>query len=106
MPLYEYECPEHGVFEAMNTMARSAEPAPCPTCDLRCGRIVSAPRLASMPRAQVLARDRNERSRHEPRLSSSPDPHGDGHTHRHAKKAAPRGLHAYHGARPWVIEHA
>jgi putative FmdB family regulatory protein len=105
VPLYEYECPEHGVFEAMNVMARSAEPAACPTCDARSPRIVSAPRLASLPRAQVLARDRNERSRHEPRVSSRPDLDSEGHCHRHAK-AAPRGLRGYHGARPWVIEHA
>lgn len=31
MPLYDYKCPEHGYFEAKNSMADHAR-AECPTC--------------------------------------------------------------------------
>ena len=68
MPLYEYECREHGVFEQSRSIAESAEDATCPDC--RCGapRIVSLPSLGRMDRSQVRAMAVNERSRHEPRV--------------------------------------
>ena len=68
MPLYEYECAEHGVFEAQRehravrrgtALARSAARGS--------PRIVSATNLGRIERSQVRAMDRNEKSRHEPR---------------------------------------
>jgi putative FmdB family regulatory protein len=104
MPLYEYECRDHGIFENLGTIAQSRQPAACPTCDALCSRIVSAPHLACLPRAQVLARDRNERSRHEPKVSSSSRP--SAHEHACEARSSPnRALTTYKGARPWVIEH-
>lgn len=32
MPLYEYVCEEHGVFDDWKDFARCAEPASCPHC--------------------------------------------------------------------------
>jgi putative FmdB family regulatory protein len=66
MPLYEYECRDHGVFEQSRRVAEALEDAPCPSCTRDAPRIVSMPSLACMERSQVKARDRNERSRHEP----------------------------------------
>lgn len=67
MPLYEYECVAHGVFELSRPMAEAALAAPCPECEAAAPRILSAPRLACLPAASMRAHDRNERSRHEPR---------------------------------------
>jgi putative FmdB family regulatory protein len=103
MPVYEYECGEHGLFELIRNISESSEPAPCPDCSLPGARVLSAPHLSVMPRSQILARDRNERSRHEPRISKSPHAHEHHVTRGPAQKPQP--LQAYHGRRPWVIEH-
>lgn len=102
MPVYEYECRAHGVFEELRSLNERQLPAPCPQCRTDARRVVSVPALACMPRSQVVARDRNEQSRHEPRVS-------EGSGHRHASSAAPPEpgrAQVYHGPRPWVVEHA
>jgi putative FmdB family regulatory protein len=68
MPLYEYECGDHGVFEETRSLAQSTDDAACPACRRAAPRIVSMPTLARMDRSQVKARDRNEQSRHEPKV--------------------------------------
>jgi putative FmdB family regulatory protein len=108
MPVYEYECTDHGVFEALTPLARYAEPAPCPECDLASVRVISTPHLASMARASYVAAERNERSRHEPRMVKKDR---SGHDHKHGvneKTRDPAGrpaLRASHGSRPWALEH-
>lgn len=96
MPIYEYECSEHGLFEAERSMLRSAEPSPCPHCQSSARRVLSATRTALLPRASSIARERNEKSRHEPvlqRVRGGP------------QRSSPRSrLHASHG-RPWCLEH-
>lgn len=95
MPIYEYECPEHGVFERERAMAEARSPAPCPVCDVAARRIISAPNLTALPRSAVLARDRNERSRHEPRV-----------VQREARRdTGPPRARSHAGPRPWVLEH-
>lgn len=40
MPLYEYFCKHcDGVFEKMATIAKASDPAPCPVCSKKAGRI-------------------------------------------------------------------
>lgn len=96
MPLYEYECREHGVFELVRPMAESRLGAPCPRCGLLSARILSTPARLCLPRATRVAHERNERSRHEPKLvqreavSSSP-------------VQSPPLRHG--GGRPWALEH-
>ena len=95
MPLYEYDCKQHGVFEAIHSIMQAEEPQRCPSCDALSQRVLSAPRLACVGAHERIARDRNEKSQHEPRLSRPP-------------KAAPSerpALRASHGSRPWVLEH-
>jgi putative FmdB family regulatory protein len=99
MPLYEYECAEDGVFEAQRPLGEFAAPATCPVCDGWSQRILSAPRLTAMPRAAVVARDRNERSAHEPSVVSAADKGG---APQRAKAAS--GL-ASSGGRPWALGH-
>lgn len=98
MPIYEFECAEHGAFELTRSIARMREPAPCPECGEHGKRLLSAPNLAT---GSVIARRAaavHERSQHAPRI-----------VQREAPKArdepARRTLHASHGGYPWAIGH-
>jgi putative FmdB family regulatory protein len=96
MPLYEYRCSDHGVFEAMGRMSRSGEPGSCPACEASAPRILSSVRGAQLERSQVIARDRNERSAHEPRLVETKKKVATGERPKPQRS---------HGQRPWVLEH-
>jgi putative FmdB family regulatory protein len=106
MPVYEYECAKHGVFELLKSVAQVHEPGICPDCERPGRRLISVPTLSSMVRSEVIARDRNERSRYEPRIASSPGSCSHSGPCNHGRKAKPGQLKAYKGKRPWVIEHA
>lgn len=96
MPLYEYECAAHGVFERARSMAEASLGAACPECAENAPRILSVPRLACVSRAQAKAHAVNERSRHEPR-----------HVERPGGQSLPRDapkLMTGHG-RPWALGH-
>ena len=56
MPVYEYQCSEHGVFELIKSVAQVREPGLCPACEQPGQRLISAPMLSVMPRSQVIAR--------------------------------------------------
>jgi putative FmdB family regulatory protein len=111
MPMYEYECSDHGVFELLKALAQYAEPACCPECDQRAERVLSAPRLSGLMRPGMIAHARNEQSRHEPRHARSI--HDCAHPHHKQPEARPTQrrepakptLKKYTGVRPWVIEH-
>jgi putative FmdB family regulatory protein len=106
VPIYEYECRTHGVFELLKSVSQAYEAGLCPLCDTPGRRLISIPTLAAMARSEVIARDRNERSSHEPRLSSTPGSCNHAGPCNHGRKPPPGKLKAYHGKRPWVIEHA
>ncbi|MGC4087975.1 MAG: zinc ribbon domain-containing protein [Polyangiaceae bacterium] len=95
MPLYEYECREHGVFELVRPMADSAKGAECPWCQSKAPRILSAPAVQQVAFATRVALDRNEKSRHEPVLQRRTRP---------ADTGAPIRPVVSHG-RPWALEH-
>ncbi|MDB4973310.1 MAG: regulatory protein FmdB family [Myxococcaceae bacterium] len=111
MPMYEYECRDHGVFEVLKSLAQYAEPAACPECDLTAMRVLSTPRLSGLSRPDMIAHSHNERSRHEPRHAKST--HDCAHPHHkearalaaHKGQPAKPTLKKYTGVRPWVIEH-
>jgi putative FmdB family regulatory protein len=108
MPLYEYECTDHGAFELLRTVSEHAAAAHCPTCGVESQRLFSAPYLTVMPRNQVIARERNEQSRYAPRVSDQkPGNHRctTSCSHGSSKTGSGQGLRAYGGKRPWVIEH-
>jgi putative FmdB family regulatory protein len=95
MPLYEYECVDHGVFEAHRPMAESADKGACPVCRRGAPRIVSALYQGRMETSQVKAIERNEESRHEPRVvRAAPRPAGE-----------PRPMMRASGGYPWAIGH-
>jgi putative FmdB family regulatory protein len=104
MPVYEYECGDHGVFEHLRSLAESALPGICPSCEEEAPRVLSVPHLTGVPRATMVAHDRNEQSRHEPRHA-----HNCGKPRKPDRAASVPGerpaLKRYTGARPWVIEH-
>jgi len=99
MPIYEYECTEHGLFEEMRPMQRSGEAADCPTCAASAPRVLSATRTNLVPRAVSIAHARNEKSQHSPHVCTSGCSHG--------KPKQPKRTQAqvYRGKRPWVMEH-
>jgi putative FmdB family regulatory protein len=99
MPIYEYECSAHGIFEEMRPMQRSGEAADCPECNESAPRVLSATRTNLVPRAVSIAHSRNEKSQHSPHVCTSGCGHGK-------PKAAKRtGPQVYRGKRPWVMEH-
>lgn len=102
MPIYEYECGQHGLFEELRPMSRSGESAACPDCAVPSPRVLSPTRTNVVPRAVSVAHARNEKSQHSPEVCS----HAHGH-HRDRPKAPkrPGQLQAYRGKRPWVMEH-
>ncbi len=96
MPIYEFECNEHGYFDEQRPMALAKADAPCPACGARARRVLSVPQLAQPTSSEPSARDDNERSRHEPRRVVREKPNGG--------EPAPRKVQASHG-RPWAIGH-
>ena len=105
MPIYEYDCPEHGLFEELRPMRHSSEAAACPECTGASPRVLSATRTNVVPRAVSLAHTRNEKSQHAPEVHTRGH-HHDHHHHPSGKNPQRPGvLQAYHGKRPWVMEH-
>jgi len=98
MPIYEYECSQHGTFELTRPMADVREPAPCPDCGGFGRRLLSAPNLATGSAIGRRAAAVNERSQHEPRVVQrvTPKPTGE---------PAKRAVHSSHGGYPWAIGH-
>jgi putative FmdB family regulatory protein len=106
MPIYEYECEAHGVFEALGVMSEPRRPQACPECQTLAPRILSTVHIAGLPAAVRKAHAINEKSREAPHVCGS----GCSHGHRSTKPAAtgapktPRPQVA-RGGRPWVLEH-
>ena len=115
MPIYEYECEAHGVFELMREMAQARAGGACPECDESCPRILSVPRISALSKQTRVAIERNEKSQHEPRVATR-NKHvcGSGCNHGHTPKRlqtktpaaeAKTPSRVYTGPRPWVVEH-
>jgi putative FmdB family regulatory protein len=106
MAMYEYQCEAHGVFEAVRSLHEAALPEPCPDCGHHAARILSAPHLAQVSGSERVARDRNERSSHEPRLVKGPA-YGkpDSKKPQRDPEARPA-LRRSHNSRPWALEHS
>ena len=96
MPIYEYECNEHGVFEELRPMDRSREGAECPECRATAPRVLSPTRTNLVPRTVSVAHARNEKSQHAPEHSCHH------HPTKPRRSAKPQ---VYRGKRPWVMEH-
>ena len=115
MPIYEYECEAHGVFELMREMAQARAGGACPECDESCPRILSVPRISALSKQTRVAIERNEKSQHEPRVATR-NKHGCGSGCHHGPTPnrlqiktpaaeAKTPSRVYTGPRPWVVEH-
>jgi putative FmdB family regulatory protein len=125
MPIYEYECQQHGVFDELRSFDEYQLPANCPVCENACARAVSMPRFRMMSDGKFKAHERNEKSQHEPAAHK-----GKLADHALFKGKAKRGhyctsscdhqkntsadstspeksqtFQSYLGPRPWVVEH-
>jgi len=101
MPLYEFDCEDHGLFDEMRSFDLSSAPAKCPVCGKECQRVLSVPRTRVLDRSTRIGMERNEKSRHEPRKHVC---HA-GCNHGKPQKPKSKGYQPYTGSRPWVVEH-
>lgn len=69
MPIYDYQCEECGSFTALRKMSESDAAAACPSCGVSGVRVITAPQLAILGKAQRSAYERNEKSAHEPKMA-------------------------------------
>ena len=94
MALYEYDCATCGPFDVIRPMAESARPARCPGCGEEARRVFSPPALPLLARPMRTALDREEKSAHEPDVSTT-------------KVGRPLHLHDHHHSspRPWALSH-
>lgn len=111
MPVYDYECPDCGVFTALRPMTQCDAPHDCPDCGASAPRVfLTMPALAMMDAGRRTAITVNERAQHEPKLSSQ---HGAGCSCCAPGKGLKRGRTAvgkngaksFPSARPWMISH-
>ncbi|AFJ03027.1 Putative regulatory protein fmdB [Methylophaga frappieri] len=111
MPIYDYRCATCGEFSALRKLAQANEDMICPECHGKASRIITAPYLALMDRPTRVAKERNEKSAHEPktlRRSSC----GCSGTHtcsaNSAKSAGAKNglqMQTKKTARPWMLGH-
>lgn len=74
MPIYEYKCKDHGVFEQRHSMASFPRVTECPTCDGPAPKIISAVnvgRVSGVTSAQSQAMDLAQASSSEPTVVNS-----------------------------------
>jgi putative FmdB family regulatory protein len=69
MPFYDYDCADCGTFALWREMEDRNRPANCPECQSAAERVIAAPNLSLMSAPIRQAHVRNEKSRHEPRVS-------------------------------------
>ncbi|MEM1360708.1 MAG: zinc ribbon domain-containing protein [Pseudomonadota bacterium] len=105
MPVYDYNCPNCGPFEAFMPMARCKEPVICSACGTEAPRaLLTAPALANMATSTRRAHETNERSADGPRRSSDSPP-GFGGSRRINSRTVqlPNGSKTAPSARPWML---
>ncbi len=69
MPIYDYHCEHCGSFTEMKKMSESEMAVACPSCGNDATRVITAPQLAILGKAQRNAYERNEISAHEPKMA-------------------------------------
>jgi putative FmdB family regulatory protein len=110
MPLYSYECPEHGTFTAWQSMSRSDRSARCPDCRQAVPRSITAPALNTLSSSERQAHYRNEKSADSPDVvqvvGKKHDHGGHPHHHHHGRKGTVGRLGGGSlSRRPWMIGH-
>jgi len=102
MPIYDYGCSQcSNYFTELRPMARSAEPAACPSCGGSAPRLLGAPNLNMMRADLRQAHQTNERSAHQPkvgghRCGAGCSQHGSGSSPLRQSRTSKR---------PWMLGH-
>ncbi len=115
MPVYDYKCASHGIFYGLATLAESAAPGHCPVCGVLSPRIICVPRgILDMAPETRTALARNEKSQHEPVISTAERRQEDTQHAKHCGCHKPvkrqllltaNGDKMFPSARPWMISH-
>ncbi|MEM9419037.1 MAG: zinc ribbon domain-containing protein [Planctomycetota bacterium] len=96
MPLYEYSCKAHGVFEALMPLSESSSTAQCPFCGQDAPRVMSIPFTRVLDSGTRKGMEVNERSKNEPyRLSDYAEAPPTPIKSEKIKQSS--------GARPWMM---
>ena len=91
MPLYDYKCTQHGVFQELASMEHHDHPAKCPQCAQLSARVVMIPpHIAAMIKEKKEAMERNEKAQHEPDFMTSAQ------FHEREKEKQERATHGKH----------
>lgn len=105
MPMYVYQCPDCGSFEALVTINERNKDQICGACGTASPRIITAPRLAALSPTHRQAHEVNERSQHAPShscCSGRPNSTTARHEPEQSKPTPPRQPQA---KRPWMLGH-
>jgi putative FmdB family regulatory protein len=107
MPVYDYQCPDCGVFTALRPMSAFREPCACPDCGREAGRVfLTMPAVAGMDPVRRTAIATNERASHEPKRAHGVGCSCCGSGKGNGKAAkTPGGEKSFPKARPWMISH-
>lgn len=116
MPVYDYRCKTHGVFNELATIAEAEKPCACPTCKVLSPRIIRiAPDILDMAPNIREAHKTNELAQNEPVFSTKDRrKHDDEHASgcgctANSKKSklmyTARGEKMFPSMRPWMISH-
>lgn len=71
MPMYEFACPECGVFEQSHPLAAIPRAVACPGCDTQAPKIISSVGYSRLSGAAATAMERAAASAHEPAVVTS-----------------------------------
>ena len=63
MPLYQFKCDDCGTFEEWRSLAKSSDPAYCPSCQELSKRIFSPPTILSAPSGTQATQDQHSYGR-------------------------------------------
>lgn len=70
MPIYEYKCPQCGVFERQYPMSQTPKTVPCASCNMNAHKILSAVGLSRLNSAHAQIIDSTQASAHQPQVVS------------------------------------
>lgn len=117
MPVYDYKCLQHGIFNELATMENASKPSACPQCGELSGRILMLPpEFLDMDPNKRKAVATNEKAQHAPVYSTAnrrkdDDEHARGcgcNSHKPGKSKlmyTAQGDKMFPSMRPWMISH-
>ncbi|MDN2661568.1 zinc ribbon domain-containing protein [Neptunomonas phycophila] len=124
MPMYEYKCAKHGVFEELATLEDYDQPCACPQCGQISARVLTLPpEFLNMLKEKREAIERNEKAQHAPEIMTMAQhkekkaEEAARHAHKHGSNCGcqpkkksnlfytAEGNKMFPSMRPWMISH-